>query len=155
MREVDAAVSASERADEPDRVSGDPITTMLRSLASVSRDVAPWVPYWRLKGMGGNLRWTCPLDNRSVPERALTTRRPTLAARGSSRHGCIPAQWAGDFSGSDKNRLSVADKERREAASLGGAGSSVVAAANPATAAWPTASGARVAAGDIGAWVRD
>lgn len=70
VSEVDAAVSAGERVDEPDSVATDPITTMLRSLASVSRDVAPWVPYWRLTGMGGNLRWTCPLDNRSVPKQS-------------------------------------------------------------------------------------
>lgn len=72
VREVDAVVSASERVDEPESVANDPITTMLRSLASASRDVAPWVPYWRLKGMGGNLRWTCPLDNRSVPEQSAS-----------------------------------------------------------------------------------
>ena len=51
----------------------DPITDVLQSVAAGSADPGPWVPYWMLKGSGGYLNWTCPLDNRT--EQANTAER--------------------------------------------------------------------------------
>lgn len=60
--------SAAERLATPPEQ--DPVTARLHGLASGLRppaDLAPWIPYWRLAGVGGSLNWACPLDNRSVP----------------------------------------------------------------------------------------
>jgi hypothetical protein len=63
---VDSCVVATERPDAPQesQVRPDPITTVLQSIGTASRDPAPWIPYWLLKGVGGQLRWSGPLDNK-------------------------------------------------------------------------------------------
>jgi hypothetical protein len=67
---LDTSVVATERTDELHGPYGqdpaDPITAVLRSIAGASRDPAPWIPYWLLKGAGGFLSWTAPSDNRSL-----------------------------------------------------------------------------------------
>jgi hypothetical protein len=67
VHQVDAVTAAVERPQdlhEPLSVI-DPITETLSMLAApVVRDPAPWIPFWRLRGVGGHLRWSCPLDNR-------------------------------------------------------------------------------------------
>jgi len=45
----------------------EPVTALLRSVVSETARVAPWVPYWRLTGIGGRLSWSSPLDNPSAP----------------------------------------------------------------------------------------
>ncbi|MGD0567057.1 MAG: hypothetical protein ABSA78_01530 [Candidatus Sulfotelmatobacter sp.] len=63
---VDASIAAGSRGPEhaPARES---ITGLLQSVASGNRELAPWIPYWRLQDHGGFLNWTCPLDNQSTP----------------------------------------------------------------------------------------
>jgi len=63
---VDASIAAGSRgpAHVPARES---ITGLLQSVASGNRELAPWIPYWRLQDRGGFLNWTCPLDNQSTP----------------------------------------------------------------------------------------
>lgn len=63
---VDASMAAGSRgpAHAPARES---ITGLLQSVASGNRELAPWIPYWRLQDRGGYLNWTCPLDNQSTP----------------------------------------------------------------------------------------
>ncbi len=46
----------------------EPMTDLLRSLAPMPQNVAPWVPYWRLESLGGYLDWTRPIDNPSKPD---------------------------------------------------------------------------------------
>lgn len=45
----------------------EPVTDVLRSIAPLPNDVAPWVIYWRLEGCKGQLDWTRPLDNANKP----------------------------------------------------------------------------------------
>jgi nucleoside phosphorylase len=63
---LDASIAAGSRgpAHAPAR---EPITGLLQSVASGNREVAPWIPYWRLQDRGGYLNWTCPLDNQDTP----------------------------------------------------------------------------------------
>ncbi|MEV0411226.1 hypothetical protein AB0I68_10585 [Streptomyces sp. NPDC050448] len=46
----------------------EPMTDLLRALAPMPQDVAPWIPYWRLESLGGYLDWTRPIDNPSRPD---------------------------------------------------------------------------------------
>jgi hypothetical protein len=64
--QVDASIAAGSRgpAHAPAR---EAITGLLQSVASGNREVAPWIPYWRLQDRGGYLNWTCPLDNQDTP----------------------------------------------------------------------------------------
>lgn len=43
----------------------EPITDLLRAVTSHDPQLAPWIPYWRLRGRGGSLDWSHPLDNPS------------------------------------------------------------------------------------------
>jgi hypothetical protein len=63
---MDASLAAGSRGPShaPARES---ITGLLQSVASSNRELAPWIPYWRLRDRGGFLNWTCPLDNQSTP----------------------------------------------------------------------------------------
>jgi hypothetical protein len=64
--QVDASIAAGSRG--PVHAPGhESITGLLQSVASSNRELAPWIPYWRLQDRGGFLNWTCPLDNKSTP----------------------------------------------------------------------------------------
>lgn len=65
IMESDASVAAASCGG--DQGGREPITDLLRACTTARRDLAPWIPYWRLQGMGGRLDWTCPLDNLSTP----------------------------------------------------------------------------------------
>lgn len=57
--------SASEgKGDAPGH---EPVTDLLRALAPFPQGVAPWIPYWCLTKLGGNLDWSGRIDNRTVP----------------------------------------------------------------------------------------
>jgi hypothetical protein len=45
----------------------DSVTDALRAVASPTAPTGPWVPYFRLTGLGGRLKWSSRLDNPSVP----------------------------------------------------------------------------------------
>lgn len=45
----------------------EPVSDLLRSIASTRRELAPWIPYWRMHSFGGRLDWSCPIDNPSKP----------------------------------------------------------------------------------------
>ncbi len=49
----------------------DNMTNLLRSIAGSSPDLGPWIPFWCLQGVGGQINWTRPLDNRSIPPHEL------------------------------------------------------------------------------------
>lgn len=57
--------SAVEKGSDTPGV--DCITDFLRSMAGTDRNLGPWVPFWRLRQMGGEIDWTRTLDNRSEP----------------------------------------------------------------------------------------
>jgi nucleoside phosphorylase len=61
---IDGALAAG-RADVPG-LTEEPVTALLRSVVAERTATAPWIPYWRLTGMGGRLSWSSPLDNRAV-----------------------------------------------------------------------------------------
>jgi hypothetical protein len=65
LMEADGSVSAGENGS--DEMGREPVTDLLRACTEGRRNLAPWIPYWRLQGMGGHLNWTCPLDNPSKP----------------------------------------------------------------------------------------
>lgn len=71
LAQVNSSVVATERPDESHRgdESGEPITDLLRTIGRPTGDPGPWIPYWLLRGAGGYLNWTAPLDNGS-PEDA-------------------------------------------------------------------------------------
>lgn len=58
-------IAAGEQPD--DRPGTEPMADLLRSITGERRDLAPWVPFWRLQGLGGYLDWSGPLDNPSTP----------------------------------------------------------------------------------------
>jgi len=79
--QVDASIAAGSRgpAHAPGRES---ITGLLQSVASSNRELAPWIPYWRLQDRGGFLNWTCPLDNKSTPpDRGAMAQIATMGVR--------------------------------------------------------------------------
>jgi hypothetical protein len=45
----------------------EPVSDLLRTVASRRRELAPWIPYWRMRSFGGRLDWSCPIDNPSKP----------------------------------------------------------------------------------------
>lgn len=65
VMEAPGSVSAATRGGEV--VAHEPVTDLLRAIAPVGQELAPWIPYWRLRTAGGRLDWTCPLDNPSKP----------------------------------------------------------------------------------------
>jgi hypothetical protein len=65
VAEVNASLSAGSRGG--DERAHEPVTDLLRSIASAKRELAPWIPYWRLSTVGGYLDWSCPIDNPSTP----------------------------------------------------------------------------------------
>lgn len=78
---VDACIAAGSRGPghAPPRES---ITGLLQSVASGNRELAPWIPYWRLQDCGGFLNWTCPLDNQSKPpDRAAMARMAAMGVQ--------------------------------------------------------------------------
>ncbi|ETR69874.1 MAG: hypothetical protein OMM_03641 [Candidatus Magnetoglobus multicellularis str. Araruama] len=40
------------------RIGSEPVTDMLRSIAGKRPDLGHWIPYWRLKEAGGDIRWS-------------------------------------------------------------------------------------------------
>ena len=75
---VATTVLATERPDAAQE-QGDPITDVLQAIGSRPADPTPWIPYWMLQGKGGYLRWTAPLDNRSIETKS---HRPEAPVRG-------------------------------------------------------------------------
>jgi nucleoside phosphorylase len=73
LDQVDGAISAGSRG--PAQPARESVTGFLQSIVSDRRDLAPWIPYWRLQDRGGYLNWTCPLDNRSTPPDSGTLMR--------------------------------------------------------------------------------
>lgn len=61
---VDGALAAG-RTDVPGQPE-EPVTALLRSVVGERTEAAPWIPYWRLTGMGGRLSWSSPVDNSAV-----------------------------------------------------------------------------------------
>lgn len=61
------ASSANVVAPGASRIGSDPNTDVLRAVCPTDKDLAPWIPFWRLEGLGGYLDWSCDLDNRSSP----------------------------------------------------------------------------------------
>ena len=61
--ELQGTFSSTERSNE--MPGSEPVTDLLRSVASQTAKHSSWIPYWRLSEMGGHLQWACPLDNRS------------------------------------------------------------------------------------------
>lgn len=64
VQEVDGALAAA-RSDLLVQ-DAEPITTLLRSMVSEKPLSAPWIPFWRLNGVGGKLSWSSPVDNPSI-----------------------------------------------------------------------------------------
>ncbi len=59
-----ALVVASPDEDAP-KSATEPMTSMLKALSPCRS--SPWIPFLALEKVGGRLRWTSPLDNRSQP----------------------------------------------------------------------------------------
>src|SRR5262249_10940697 len=70
VKDASGAFTAAEASGSAPR-GHDPITDFLRSITVNHREIAPWVPFWRLEGCGGALNWTCPLNNRSKQQDAV------------------------------------------------------------------------------------
>ena len=47
------------------QIGSEPVTDMLRSIAGKRPDLGHWIPYWRLKEAGGEIRWSGILNNQS------------------------------------------------------------------------------------------
>lgn len=65
---VEGASQALLAASPDEDASGDatePMTSMLKALSPSAS--SPWIPLFALENVGGRLRWTSPLDNRSTP----------------------------------------------------------------------------------------
>ena len=61
-------ISSFFAAEKQDAYPGtDFITDRLRSITDCNQDLGPWIPFWLLRGAGGQLNWTRPLDNQSRP----------------------------------------------------------------------------------------
>lgn len=71
-RLADASGSLAAASNGGDAVGTEPVTGLLRAIASERRDLTPWIPYWRMTGLGGRLAWSWPLDNPSTPPREAT-----------------------------------------------------------------------------------
>lgn len=66
-RVTDAEGSLSAASHGGSVPAREPVSDLLRSIASTQRELAPWIPYWRMNSLGGRLDWSCPLDNPSKP----------------------------------------------------------------------------------------
>jgi hypothetical protein len=79
IAETTATVSAgSIGAPVPRLDAGEPVTDLLRAITSQQRELAPWIPYWRLHERGGHLDWSRPLDN---PSKENPAPRPEFPSR--------------------------------------------------------------------------
>lgn len=67
VRTTDATASVGNTELTGDQASSGIQTQILSTIASASRPLGPWIPYWKLKGIGGNLRWSGETDYHSVP----------------------------------------------------------------------------------------
>ncbi len=65
LAKADGAFSVANRSES--RIGQEPISNLLSSLAKRQDQLAPWVPYWRMKSLGGYLDWSHPIDNPSKP----------------------------------------------------------------------------------------
>jgi len=75
VNESGGSLTAAQRQDV--MAGHEPITSLLQSVAGVRKDLSPWIPFLRLQEHGGQLNWTCPLDNASaVPDQATLTYLP-------------------------------------------------------------------------------
>ncbi len=75
VAEAAGSVAAGERAGIPR--ADEPITGLLQSIAGTRKELSPWIPYLRLQDYGGQLQWTCPLDNGStIPDSATLAHLP-------------------------------------------------------------------------------
>jgi tetratricopeptide (TPR) repeat protein len=62
----ESAISVGSRG--PDSSDREVITDLLRAVVSDATAVSPWVPYFRMTGLGGHLKWSDKLDNPSTPK---------------------------------------------------------------------------------------
>jgi len=62
---VTGSFTAAARSE--DTPGSDLMTDLLRSVAGSNSDLGPWIPFWRLREVGGQINWTKPFDNRSIP----------------------------------------------------------------------------------------
>jgi len=65
VAQTSATVAAGAMSTE--QPGSDAMTALLRAVVGDRRELAPWIPYWRLQGHGGHLDWSGPLDNPSRP----------------------------------------------------------------------------------------
>lgn len=83
LSEVALSVVAGSSDQDSLRGATEPMTSMLKAVSP--RRSSPWVPLLMLEKVGGWLRWTSPLDNRSKPPtpeivaQLAETRNPSLA----------------------------------------------------------------------------
>lgn len=84
IADATGGISAGERGTTPP--AREPITGLLQSVSTASRELSPWIPYLRLQDHGGYLNWTCPLDNPSTPPDASTLARLPAGPKGPELH---------------------------------------------------------------------
>ena len=75
------ASSANAVAPGTSMIGSDANTDVLRAVCPIDKDLSPWIPFWRLEGLGGYLDWSCDLDNPSDS--------PTQTMFGPIRHSWI------------------------------------------------------------------
>jgi len=63
VRETVSSISAT--SVDSVQIGSEPVTDMLRSIAGKRPDLGHWIPYWRLKEAGGEIRWSGILNNKS------------------------------------------------------------------------------------------
>lgn len=63
-KRITANLTAAERQNV--LPGHEPITALLQAVAGVRKELSPWIPFLRLQEHGGQLNWTCPLDNPST-----------------------------------------------------------------------------------------
>lgn len=79
VADTTATVSAGSIGAAVPRLDADePVTDLLRAITSQQRELAPWIPYWRLHERGGHLDWSRPLDN---PSKENPAPRPEIPSR--------------------------------------------------------------------------
>lgn len=65
LQKIESNISAMERSELCP--GSDPITDQLQALGNLATELQPWVPYWRLKNLGGKVGWSSELDACSEP----------------------------------------------------------------------------------------
>jgi hypothetical protein len=93
---IGGSLTAAQREDI---VAGhEPITGLLQSVADARKELSPCIPFLRLQDHGGQLNWTCPLDNASaVPDQVTLSHLPVERKVRSYILGFIQEQRDGLF----------------------------------------------------------